>query len=77
MSTKDHLSNRSVKAYANIISRIKSPGLPETAGEVSVCSHPVSTNCIVTFAGDGSWSEKTLWCGPGYCYSLLNSDIVI
>jgi len=53
LSTKDHLSSRSIKVYVNITSSIKSPGLSEARGEVSVCSRPIYMNSIVIFARDG------------------------
>lgn len=42
-SPNNHLSNKSIKNYANITSSIKRPGVVEAGGEVSVCSYPVFT----------------------------------
>lgn len=49
----NHLSNRSIKNYANITSSIKGPGLPEDGGEISICSYPAFTGSIETSARAG------------------------
>lgn len=40
----NQLSNKSMKNYPNIITGIKSSGLLEDGGEVSVCSCPAFTD---------------------------------
>lgn len=78
ISTKDYLSSRSVKTYANFISSIRSPGLPKAAGKVSVCSHPTFTNSIVTFSRDAKLEQDEHFGVvqvSHYCF--LNLHIII